>query len=128
MSWRWCFYVSLPIGAVTLGALALFFRPPSRQSEKAPLREKILKIDLVGLAMVSPPGRYLVLTIRLDFQFCCGGTLLTTTVHTSDRHDTPRTTMGRPPARLGFGDRGRPVIWSRRPDGYLPLLGVSKGR
>ncbi|OCT44541.1 putative HC-toxin efflux carrier TOXA [Cladophialophora carrionii] len=54
VSWRWCFYINLPIGAVTLVALALFFRPPVRDSEKGSLREKVLKIDVVGCVLFVP--------------------------------------------------------------------------
>ncbi|KIY01331.1 uncharacterized protein Z520_02883 [Fonsecaea multimorphosa CBS 102226] len=54
VSWRWCFYINLPIGAVTLIALALFFKPPIRTSDKAPLRERILNIDVIGCAMFIP--------------------------------------------------------------------------
>jgi MFS family permease len=54
VSWRWCFYINLPIGAVTLVALALFFRPPVRDSDKGPLWEKILKLDVVGCALFIP--------------------------------------------------------------------------
>ena len=54
VSWRWCFYINLPVGAVILIALALFFKPPIRASDKAPLRKKILKIDVIGCVMFIP--------------------------------------------------------------------------
>ncbi|OQU94427.1 hypothetical protein CLAIMM_00785 [Cladophialophora immunda] len=54
VSWRWCFYINLPVGAVTLVALALFFKPPVRTSDKAPLRERILQIDIIGCAIFIP--------------------------------------------------------------------------
>ncbi|OAP57427.1 hypothetical protein AYL99_08165 [Fonsecaea erecta] len=54
VSWRWCFFINLPIGAVTLVALALFFKPPIRNSDKAPLRERILNIDIIGCAIFMP--------------------------------------------------------------------------
>ena len=54
VSWRWCFYINLPCGAVTLIVLALFFKPPVRDTDKGTLREKILKLDIIGCAMFIP--------------------------------------------------------------------------
>ncbi|OAG42461.1 hypothetical protein AYO21_03337 [Fonsecaea monophora] len=54
VSWRWCFYINLPAGAVTLLALALFFEPPTRASDTAPLRERLRQIDVVGCAIFVP--------------------------------------------------------------------------
>jgi MFS family permease len=49
LSWRWCFYINLPIGGVSAGIIFLFFRtPPNAKPQQAPLREKILQMDLPG--------------------------------------------------------------------------------
>ncbi|KAG8983536.1 hypothetical protein FRB94_007770 [Tulasnella sp. JGI-2019a] len=54
-SWRWCFLLNLPLGAITIGAVLLLLRPsnmqkgnPSNGSESMSLVAKILKIDWVG--------------------------------------------------------------------------------
>lgn len=54
VSWRWCFYINLPVGAFTLVALALFFKPPIRDTDKGTLWEKIQKIDVIGCAIFIP--------------------------------------------------------------------------
>lgn len=54
VSWRWCFYINLPVGAVTLVALALLFRPPERPSDKMPLMQKIQEIDIIGCLIFIP--------------------------------------------------------------------------
>ncbi|PKY03434.1 MFS general substrate transporter [Aspergillus campestris IBT 28561] len=48
-SWRWCFYINLPVGGVA-GAIILFFYrpPPPLPFLDAPLKEKILQMDLLG--------------------------------------------------------------------------------
>lgn len=28
VNWRWCFYLTLPIGGATILAIAIFFKPP----------------------------------------------------------------------------------------------------
>ncbi|KAF7504215.1 hypothetical protein GJ744_002588 [Endocarpon pusillum] len=49
LSWRWCFYINLPIGGVSAAVIALFFTaPPAARPQKASLKEKLLQMDLPG--------------------------------------------------------------------------------
>ncbi|KXG50410.1 Major facilitator superfamily domain, general substrate transporter [Penicillium griseofulvum] len=51
-TWRWCFYINLPIGGISLAILALFFRPPSHaRPVAAAFREKLQQLDLPGAAL-----------------------------------------------------------------------------
>jgi MFS transporter, DHA2 family, glioxin efflux transporter len=53
VSWRWCFYINLPIGGVSALIILLFFRTPSRaKPAEATLKEKFLQMDLVGTILV----------------------------------------------------------------------------
>ena len=53
VSWRWCFYINLPIGAISVFIILLFFKTPSAAKPKsASLREKLLQMDLVGVVVV----------------------------------------------------------------------------
>ncbi|KAF2652370.1 MFS general substrate transporter [Lophiostoma macrostomum CBS 122681] len=49
VSWRWVFYINLPIGGVTIGVLILFFNPPVRAVDQLPTTERIKRLDLLGL-------------------------------------------------------------------------------
>ncbi|KAK1970982.1 major facilitator superfamily transporter [Colletotrichum sublineola] len=53
VSWRWCFYINLPIGGIS-GAIILFFftTPPHAVPVKASLLEKFLQMDLIGTALI----------------------------------------------------------------------------
>ena len=52
VTWRWCFYINLPIGAVSAFIILLFFKTPSAAKPKpAPLREKLLHMDPVGVSL-----------------------------------------------------------------------------
>ena len=54
-SWRWCFYVNLPIGALALAVVAVVLRLPKRaQATKA-------KIDVLGMALMAAASACIVL-------------------------------------------------------------------
>lgn len=49
VTWRWCFYINLPIGG--LSALIIFFifkTPKHAAAVAAPFKEKLLQLDLIG--------------------------------------------------------------------------------
>ncbi|KAF7874266.1 hypothetical protein EAF04_002938 [Stromatinia cepivora] len=49
LTWRWCFYINLPIGGVAAAIiLFLFTTPPNAVPAPATLKEKILQMDLPG--------------------------------------------------------------------------------
>lgn len=55
VTWRWCFYINLPIGGVAGGIILFFYHaPPPLPFLDAPLKEKLLQMDLPGsLVLVS---------------------------------------------------------------------------
>nr|KMM65541.1 GliA [Coccidioides posadasii RMSCC 3488] len=53
VSWRWCLYINLPIGGVSaLIILLLFHAPYSAKPVPASWKEKLLQMDIVGIAMI----------------------------------------------------------------------------
>ncbi|KAJ4209668.1 hypothetical protein NW759_013315 [Fusarium solani] len=53
VSWRWCFYINLPIGGLSALIILIFFHTPSHaKPPQKPLLEKMLNMDIVGTAMV----------------------------------------------------------------------------
>ncbi|PMD41759.1 MFS general substrate transporter [Hyaloscypha variabilis F] len=52
VTWRWCFYINLPIGGVVAVILFFFFHTPkSAKPAEGTLKEKILQMDLPGTAL-----------------------------------------------------------------------------
>ena len=48
-TWRWCFYINLPIGGVSGVIILLFYRsPPPSSLLNEDLKEKLLQMDLPG--------------------------------------------------------------------------------
>lgn len=56
LSWRWCFYINLPFGGVTIILLALFLKNPAVRPANAalPWKEKIWQLDPLGTAIFIP--------------------------------------------------------------------------
>ncbi|QYT01836.1 MFS domain-containing protein [Trichoderma simmonsii] len=52
VTWRWCFYINLPIGGLAMALFFLFFRTPSvSTTQDATLKEKLLHMDPVGTVL-----------------------------------------------------------------------------
>jgi hypothetical protein len=65
LTWRWCFYINLPIGAVTVIAIAFFFKSPTKETQSLlTFREKIRRLDLDGLAVFIPGIICLLLALQ----------------------------------------------------------------
>ena len=54
VSWRWCFYINLPIGAVSM-AIIVFLLKPSEPSQKGlTISQQLGKLDLLGELFLLP--------------------------------------------------------------------------
>lgn len=62
VSWRWCFYINLPIGGISALIILFFFQTPSQSKPLDATRvEKILQLDLLGgLRMMAGIVSYLL--------------------------------------------------------------------
>ncbi|KAI1028374.1 hypothetical protein LB503_002150 [Fusarium chuoi] len=65
-SWRWCFYINLPIGGLAILVILLTFKTPAGvKVVDATLKEKLLQMDFIGTALVM--GAYLSLLLALQY-------------------------------------------------------------
>ncbi|KAJ5599066.1 hypothetical protein N7450_000133 [Penicillium hetheringtonii] len=53
VTWRWCFYINLPIGGLTL-LIILFFLHMSSPSENATLKRQLIRLDPLGTVLFLP--------------------------------------------------------------------------
>ena len=53
VTWRWCFYINLPAGAVTLASMFFFFRPRPIHSQQS-VGERLKHLDFVGCVLFIP--------------------------------------------------------------------------
>ncbi|RAO70455.1 uncharacterized protein BHQ10_006467 [Talaromyces amestolkiae] len=53
VTWRWCFYINLPIGGLSAAIILFFFQTPSTAKPvDAPLKEKLLQMDPLGTTLI----------------------------------------------------------------------------
>ncbi|CAI7603520.1 unnamed protein product [Penicillium pancosmium] len=53
VTWRWCFYINLPVGGLAATSIIFFFHTPeSALTTKAKLKEKLLQIDPNGTILL----------------------------------------------------------------------------
>ena len=51
-SWRWCFYINLPIGGIAIAFVSLFFQDPKREETKFTLKRKLHDMDFAGALLL----------------------------------------------------------------------------
>ena len=65
ISWRWCFYINLPLGAVTiLGIALLFTSPPRKNEESIGFKARAVQFDPFGTAVFIPAIICLLLALQ----------------------------------------------------------------
>ncbi|KAK9234809.1 major facilitator superfamily domain-containing protein [Lipomyces kononenkoae] len=65
VSWRWCFYINLPFGAVTIAAILFFLKPP-KQTITAPTswKDRMNQLDILGTVVFIPAIVCLLLALQ----------------------------------------------------------------
>ncbi|TVY38954.1 Efflux pump [Lachnellula occidentalis] len=66
-SWRWCFYINLPAGGVTMAVLAFVRIPETRQKsdeKKQTFGESINRLDPIGFALFAPTTIMLLIALQ----------------------------------------------------------------
>ncbi|KAK4032620.1 putative efflux pump gsfJ [Parachaetomium inaequale] len=54
VSWRWCFYISLPLAGLSVAPILFFFHTPTHvKPVQAPLLEKLHQMDLLGTFLMT---------------------------------------------------------------------------
>ncbi|KAK4494425.1 hypothetical protein PRZ48_014723 [Zasmidium cellare] len=64
VTWRWCFYINLPFGAIAILAIFFCLKIPDRPTTKIPWTQKILQLDIPGTTCLVPSIVCLVLALQ----------------------------------------------------------------
>jgi MFS family permease len=63
-TWRWCFYLNLPVGAVAFVLMLLFLRVPRKPQQPATISEQFLRLDPFGTFFFIPSIVSLLLALQ----------------------------------------------------------------
>ena len=63
-TWRWCFYMNLPIGALVIAFLFFFLKPPKKEHESVPITKHITRLDPLGTLFFVPSMICLILALQ----------------------------------------------------------------
>ncbi|KAL1881855.1 hypothetical protein Daus18300_000908 [Diaporthe australafricana] len=64
VSWRWCFYINLPIGGAAMVFIFFILQVPDRETTRLPRREKLAQLDPIGLTLLLPGVICLLLALQ----------------------------------------------------------------
>lgn len=65
VSWRWCFYINLPIGAVSIAVILFVLRLPGKNEYKGTsVLDRIKQLDLIGASLLIPAIICLLLALQ----------------------------------------------------------------
>ncbi|TGJ87993.1 hypothetical protein E0Z10_g713 [Xylaria hypoxylon] len=70
VTWRWSFYINLPLGALAIAGLMPFFRSPQAAAklESLPQKEKLKRMDPIGTTLLIGSISSLLLALQLGGQ------------------------------------------------------------
>ena len=63
-TWRWCFYINLPIGGVVMIVRAFTITVPNSKTVTISSKEKLLQLDPLGILCLVPGIICLVLALQ----------------------------------------------------------------
>ncbi|KAK2616421.1 hypothetical protein QQS21_000663 [Conoideocrella luteorostrata] len=63
-TWRWCFYMNLPVGAVSFTLLYIFMHPAPPKEEPATVKQQIMRLDPLGTFFFVPSVVCLLLALQ----------------------------------------------------------------
>ncbi|KAB8222835.1 major facilitator superfamily domain-containing protein [Aspergillus novoparasiticus] len=54
ITWRWCFYINLPLGGVVMVLVSILLQVPDRSDIRMPLKDKLRQLNVLGLIVLLP--------------------------------------------------------------------------
>ncbi|KXX78157.1 putative HC-toxin efflux carrier TOXA [Madurella mycetomatis] len=68
VTWRWCFYINLPIGGATVAGMIPFFNFKKMANARRGFFERLIDLDLVGNVLIIGARIMLFIALRRTTQ------------------------------------------------------------
>ncbi|EED18903.1 MFS multidrug transporter, putative [Talaromyces stipitatus ATCC 10500] len=70
VTWRWCFYINLPLGGVVMVFIFFLLQVPDRPTANIPLKEKLHQLNVLGMIALVPGVVCLCLALQWGGTTC----------------------------------------------------------
>ncbi|GJC87147.1 efflux pump roqT [Colletotrichum liriopes] len=64
VSWRWCFFINLPLGCVAAVVIFVILKIPNSETAKLSIRAKLAQLDFYGTGLLVPGSVSLILALQ----------------------------------------------------------------
>jgi hypothetical protein len=64
VTWRWCFYINLPVGGVTMVVLFFIPKTPPPKNANLTFKERVAQLDILGTSIFVPCMVCLLLALQ----------------------------------------------------------------
>lgn len=64
VTWRWCFYINLPVGGTAMTIIAFCLRLPDRDTTSLRWVERLQQLDILGTSILVPGVICLLLALQ----------------------------------------------------------------
>lgn len=64
VSWRWCFYINLPLGGVAAVVVFLILKISDRETRSLSIKAKLSQLDFYGTGLLVPGTVSLILALQ----------------------------------------------------------------
>ncbi|OHW97706.1 MFS aflatoxin efflux [Colletotrichum incanum] len=64
VSWRWCFFINLPLGGVAAVVIFLILKIPKRETTRLSIKARLAQLDFYGTGLLIPGSVSLILALQ----------------------------------------------------------------
>lgn len=64
LSWRWCFYINLPIGAIAITFICIYLKEHEKSNTGTSRKARIVQMDWLGVSVLIPAVICLLLSLQ----------------------------------------------------------------
>ena len=64
VTWRWCFYINLPLGAITIAGIIIILQNPRHLATNKTIKQRLKELDYIGPIIFIPANICILLALQ----------------------------------------------------------------